>query len=213
MYHRDLYLDLYFTFFIRPTFPYYWPSLSACIEFKIVALVLKSKLGFQNIWVSKTSSGSHSFPFICNLTLTTSLFRSASSFVLRVRTTMAQTRSFVTIGPSLWNALPSSLCLTLLFGSLSAFLSHLKTYLYSWGFHTGSATERSRPWVALHKFRNTIWSHFNFDSLLLFSSHAFESHMKINHPYCLCHIVHAFICSRIDYCNSLLIRDRPKLNF
>jgi len=39
---------------------------------------------------------------------------------------MAQTRSFATIGPSLWNALPSSLRLTLLSGSLSAYLSLLK---------------------------------------------------------------------------------------
>src|SRR6218665_2223280 len=38
-------------------------------------------------------------------------------FVLRVRTAMAQTRSFATIGPSLCNALPSSLRLTLLYGS------------------------------------------------------------------------------------------------
>jgi len=34
-------------------------------------------------------------------------------FVLRVMTAMAQSRSSATIGPSLWNALPSSLHLTL----------------------------------------------------------------------------------------------------
>ena len=48
---------------------------------------------------------------------------------------------------------------------------------------------------------------FQLDSLLLCSSEATESHMKINH---LCRstvfatIVRAFICFRIDYCNSLL---------
>src|SRR6218665_1557131 len=56
---------------------------------------------------------------------------------------MAQTRSFATIGPSLWNALPSSYRLTLLSGSRSASLSLLKTYLYSQGLRTGSATEWS----------------------------------------------------------------------
>jgi len=69
---------------------------------------------------------------------------------------MAQTRSFATIGPSLWNALPSSLRLTLLSGSLSASLSLLKTYFYSRGLRTGSAIEFSLPWAALYKFRNTI---------------------------------------------------------
>ena len=64
-------------------------------------------------------------------------------FVLRVRTAMAQTRSSATIGPSLWNALPSSLRLALLSGSRSVFLSLLKTYFYSWGLRIGSATEWS----------------------------------------------------------------------
>jgi len=40
-------------------------------------------------------------------------------------------RSFATIETSLWNALPSSLRLTLLSGSHSTSLSLLKTYFYS----------------------------------------------------------------------------------
>ena len=40
-------------------------------------------------------------------------------------------------------------------GSLSAFLSLLKTYLYSRGPRTGSAILWSVPWAALYKFRNT----------------------------------------------------------
>jgi len=79
-------------------------------------------------------------------------------FVLRVRTTMAQSRSFATIGPSLWNDLPSSLRLTLLSRSLSASLSLLKTYFYSQGLRTGRATKWSLPWAALYKFRNAIRS-------------------------------------------------------
>ena len=47
------------------------------------------------------------------------------------------------------------------------------------------------------------WSHF--DSLLLLSSEATESHKKIKHPYRPATMAHAFICSRIDYCNSLLL--------
>src|SRR5688572_31165857 len=44
-------------------------------------------------------------------------------FVPRVRTTIAQTRSFAIIGPSLWNALPFTLRETFLSGSLSSSLS------------------------------------------------------------------------------------------
>src|SRR6218665_1027824 len=46
------------------------------------------------------------------------------------------TRTFSTIRPSLWNALPSSLHLTLLSGSLSSSLSLLNTYFYSRGLRT-----------------------------------------------------------------------------
>ena len=62
----------------------------------------------------------------------------------------------LSFGPSLWNPLPSSLCFTLLSGSLSASLSLLKTYFYSLGLRTSNATEWSLPWAALYKFRNTI---------------------------------------------------------
>src|SRR6218665_1185850 len=59
-------------------------------------------------------------------------------FVPRVRTTMAQTSSFATIGPS-------SIHLTLLSGSCSASLSLLITYFFSRGLCTESATEWSLP--------------------------------------------------------------------
>jgi len=51
---------------------------------------------------------------------------------------MAQIRSFATIGPSLWNALPSSLCLTLLSGSRSTSPSLFKTYFYYRVFALGA---------------------------------------------------------------------------
>src|SRR5688572_9315464 len=65
-------------------------------------------------------------------------------FVPRARTTIAQTRSFAIIGPSLWNALPFTLRETFLSGSLSSSLSLLKTYFFSRGSRTGSATEWPR---------------------------------------------------------------------
>src|SRR6218665_1411438 len=80
-------------------------------------------------------------------------------FVSRVGTTLAQIRSYATTGPSLWNALPSSLPslhLTLLSGSLSASISLLKTYFCSRGLRTGSDAEWSLLPAALYKFRNTI---------------------------------------------------------
>jgi len=69
--------------------------------------------------------------------------------------TVAHTTSFATIGPSLWNTLPSSFRLTLLSGSLLASLSLLKTYFYSQGLRTGSVIEWYLPWAAFYNSRNT----------------------------------------------------------
>src|SRR6218665_967144 len=127
-----------------------WLSLSPRIEFKIVALVLKSKQGVAPKYLrdhicSPLSATSHR-PL-------RSLDRQIVLYVPRVRTTIAQTRSFATIGQSLWNALPSSLRLTLLSGSLLASLFlFITAYFYYWGLRTGSATEWSRPRAALYKY-------------------------------------------------------------
>jgi len=86
-------------------------------------------------------------------------------FTCPVRTAMAkQTRFFATIGTYLWNALHSSLCLTLMSGSRSASLFLLKTYFCSLGLRTGSTTEWSLLWAALYNFRNTIWYMYNTSS-------------------------------------------------
>ena len=82
-----------------------WLPLSAHIEFKILVLVLKSKLGVapKYLWdhlCTRLSATSHR-P-LCSLDWQV-------LFVPHVRTTMAQTRSFATIGTSLWNAFHSSL--------------------------------------------------------------------------------------------------------
>ena len=53
-------------------------------------------------------------------------------FVPRTRTTMAMSRSFAVIAPSLWNRLPPSSRASLLSSNLSTSLSLLKTCLFSW---------------------------------------------------------------------------------
>src|SRR6218665_3866376 len=54
-------------------------------------------------------------------------------FVLRARTSMAQTRAFAIIGPSLWNQLLPSTRSTLLTGEPSASFCSIKTALFSLG--------------------------------------------------------------------------------
>src|SRR6218665_1410563 len=78
---------------------------SQLVKFKILVLVLKSKLDVAPKYLmdhihSTLSATSHQ-------PIRSSYWHVL--FVPRVRTAMAQTRSFATIGPSLWNALPSSI--------------------------------------------------------------------------------------------------------
>ena len=130
----------------------HWLPLSARIGFKIVDLILKSKLG-----VAPKYLRDHIRSPLSAISYRPLRFLDCQVLIVpRVRTSMAQTRSFATIGPSIWRALPSSLRLTLLSGSLSASLSLLRTYFYSRGLRTGSATEWSLPREALYKFRNMI---------------------------------------------------------
>src|SRR5688572_14438753 len=94
----------------------HWLPLSDRIQFKVLALVLKSKLGLtptclRDVIRPPLSASSHR-PL-------RSLDRS-DLFVPRARTTIAQTRSFAIIGPSLWNALPFSLRETFLSGRSSS---------------------------------------------------------------------------------------------
>src|SRR6218665_499891 len=87
---------------------------------------------------------------------------------------MAQTICFETIEPSFCNALPSSLRLTMLSGSRSVSLSLLKTYFYSWGLCTGSATEWSlseRRFMNLEISYNTIGEGVNDLAYFSLSQH------------------------------------------
>src|SRR6218665_2763879 len=86
-------------------------------QFRVVVLVLSQNfMWLQNISgiTSPLSAASHQ-P-LC------SLDQSRFSFLRKLyyRSIVAQTRSFATIGPFLWNAITSSLCLTMLSLSLGA---------------------------------------------------------------------------------------------
>ena len=96
----------------------HWLPLTARIQFKVLFLVLKSRLDIAPKYLrdrirSPLSSVSYRpLRFVVTHAL----------FVPRVRTTMSQTRSFATLGPSLWNALPAFLPLYVLPLSLDPFL-------------------------------------------------------------------------------------------
>ena len=74
----------------------HWLPLTARIQFKVLVLVLKSKLGIAPKYLRHHSC---SPVFSVSHRPLRSLVRH-TLFVPRVRTTMAQTRSFATIGPS-----------------------------------------------------------------------------------------------------------------
>ena len=83
-------------------------------------------------------------------------------FVPRARTSMAQTRAFAIIGPSLWNQLLPSTPSTLLTGEPSASFRSLKTDLFSLGL-----SHWKRFWLvctarsAIEMYRyNTMQDHF-----------------------------------------------------
>jgi len=65
--------------------------------------------------------------------LASTSFLKLDLLVPRSRTALAQSRSFASIGPTLWNALSPSVRSTFLSGSLSSSYAFLKTYFFSWG--------------------------------------------------------------------------------
>src|SRR5688572_5451777 len=83
----------------------HWLPLSVRIQFKVLILVLEAQLGLAPKYLCHQ---------ILRVLSATSLGPLRSSdrldlFVPRVRTTMAQSKSFAWIGPSVWNGLPPSL--------------------------------------------------------------------------------------------------------
>ena len=106
----------------------YWLPISTHIEYKVLLIVLKAQMGVEPKYLRDA---------IRLPTSDTSLrpLRSMDRrelFVPRTRTTMAMSRSFAVIAPSLWNCLPPSARASLLSSNLSTSLSLLKTCLFSW---------------------------------------------------------------------------------
>src|SRR6218665_3563745 len=106
----------------------HWLPISTRIEYKVLLIVLKAQMGVAPKYLRDA---------IRVPTSATSLrpLRSMDRrelYVPRTRTTMAMSRSFALIAPSLWNRLPPSARASLLSSNLSTSLSLLKTCLFSW---------------------------------------------------------------------------------
>ena len=97
----------------------HWLPFTTRIQFKVIFLVLKSPLGSAPKYLCN-----HIRPLISASSLRH--LRSSQRhdlFMPHVRTTMAHTRSFASIGPSLWNHLPSPFRSFILSAPLSSSLS------------------------------------------------------------------------------------------
>src|SRR6218665_1255387 len=106
----------------------HWLPISTRIEYKVLLIVLKAQMGVAPKYLRDA----------IRLTISVSSLRPLRSmdrrelFVPRTRTTMAMSRTFSVIGPSLWNRLPPSARASLLSSNLSMSISLLKTCLFSW---------------------------------------------------------------------------------
>ena len=105
----------------------HWLPLSVRIQFKVLILVLKSQMGLAPKYLCDQIHRPLSATSLRPLRSSDRL----DLFVPRVRTAMAQSRSFACIGPSLWNGLPPSVRSAILSGSVSSSFSRLKTCLFS----------------------------------------------------------------------------------
>src|SRR6218665_2111581 len=108
----------------------HWLPLIARIQLMVLTLIYRSHIG--RYWylylrdLIRLPSSAISLRPLCSLDR-------HDLFVPRARTSMAQTRAFAIIGPSLWNQLLPSTRSTLLTGELSASFRSLKTALFSLG--------------------------------------------------------------------------------
>src|SRR6218665_3767869 len=107
---------------------HHWLPISTRIEYKVLLIVLKAKMGvapkylIDAIRLPTSASSLHPLRSLDRREL----------FVPWTRTTMAMSRSFSVIGPFLWNRLPPSAHASLLSSNLSTSLLLLKTCLFSW---------------------------------------------------------------------------------
>ena len=106
----------------------HWLPLSARIRFKILILVFKAQRGLApkylaNVLLRPLLASSHR-PLRSSNRL--------EHLVPHTRTAMAQCRSFISIGPSLWNALSPSTHSRILASNLSSTFAFLKTFSSLW---------------------------------------------------------------------------------
>ena len=107
----------------------HWLPLVARVQFKILILVAKAQRGLASKYLTDLIFRPHSVSSHRPL-------RSSNRLDLlprRARTAMAQSRSFASIGPALWNELSPSIRSNLLAGSPSSSFAFLKTYFFSRG--------------------------------------------------------------------------------
>ena len=121
----------------------HWLPLIARIQLKVLTLIYHSHIGQAPRYLRDLSP--YPLAFLCHLSSSATPWRTWSSgpwlrsldrhdlFVPRARTSMAQTRAFAIIGPSLWNQLLPSTRSTLLTGEPIASFRSLKTALFSLG--------------------------------------------------------------------------------
>ena len=107
----------------------HWLPLAARIQFKILTLIFKAQRGLAPQYLIGVILRPHSAPSHRPLRSCNRL----DLLVPRTRTSMAQSRSFAAIGPSLWNALSPSVRSTILSSRLSSSFDFLKTCFFSRG--------------------------------------------------------------------------------
>src|SRR6218665_2430391 len=106
----------------------HWLPISTRIEYKVLLIVLKTKMEVALKYLHdaiRPPTSATSLHFLRSMDR-------RELFVPRTRTTMAMSRSFAVIAPSLWNRLPPSARASLSSSNLSTSLSLLKTCLFSW---------------------------------------------------------------------------------
>src|SRR6218665_1277891 len=104
----------------------HWLPLIARIQLKVLTLIYRSHIGQAPRYLRDLIRLPSLFVRYAHLTVMITFFP-------RARTSMAQTRAFAIIGPSLWNQLLPSTRSTLLTGEPSASFRSLKTALFSLG--------------------------------------------------------------------------------
>src|SRR6218665_2707176 len=131
----------------------HWLPLIARIQLKVLTLMYRSHIGQASRYLRdhiRLPSSAISLRPLRS-------FDRHDLFVPRAKTSMAQTRAFAIIGPSLWNQLLPTTRSTLLTGEPSAsFRSLIRLPFSLWVSRTGSASDWCALQEALYKCIDTI---------------------------------------------------------